>query len=65
MIHKFRMPGWYWGNYCVKTPTGKFTLNGKPFVINENDLEPYVEEAHGWHNSEEFKNGRLVPYKKE
>jgi hypothetical protein len=49
---KIRMHSWYWGNFCL-------------FKMNQaipKDFELYKEDIHGWHNSEEFKNGRLEPY---
>lgn len=52
---KFRTKTAYWGNYFTKAEVIK---EG----ISEKDLEVYNEEDHGWHNSEEFKNGKLSPY---
>ena len=57
-MKKWRMEGWYWGNYI--------TENDPDFKkILPQDLEEYIEEKDGWHHSEEFKNGRLKPYRKE
>ena len=56
-MKKYRMESWYWGNFITeKDPIFK--------MINPEDLVEYVEEIDGWHNSEEYKNGKLKPYKK-
>jgi hypothetical protein len=52
MVLKIRHKHWYWG---------KFILNGTVmdstrFTINSQDFEEYIEEIHGWHLSEEFRN---------
>jgi hypothetical protein len=51
-MRKVRFKTWYWGNYCyapkkMKLPQG---------------FEDYNEDLHGWHNSEDFKNGRLTSF---
>lgn len=52
---KLRMKNWYWGNFVTKP---------LPFT-SITDYEPYTEELHGWHHSEEFKTGhRKLPYNK-
>ncbi len=50
---KLRMKTWYWGNYVTRPlPYTKLS-----------DYEPYIEELHGWHHSEEYRTGyRLTPY---
>lgn len=49
---KIRMSTWYWGNYWLH--------NSKEPIPT--DFEEYKENEHGWHHSEEFSKGRLVPY---
>ena len=66
--NKFRMASWYWGNYCTQTPSGKWVDQNGCFIGESNyfvprDLEPYIEDEHGWHHSEEYKNGQKEPYK--
>ena len=62
---KFRMKSWYWGNYCVQLECGKWIDNwkrpcseGTHFKVKE--LEPYIEEEHGWHHSEEYAKGEDI-----
>lgn len=45
---QLRMKNWYWG---------KFVTEPLPNTSIE-DYELYVEEIHGWHHSEEFKNAQ-------
>jgi len=57
---KFRMKSWYWGNYCVQLENGRYLDNTGNFMSEGTyfcpiDLEPYIEEEHGWHNSEEHR----------
>lgn len=63
---KIRLESWYWGNwewsdspYCKRNgwKLGS-TAHGYKFV-------EYDEERDGWHNSEEYKNGKLTPYSTE
>ena len=42
---KVRFKDWYWGNYCMAPENAVLPIG----------FEPYDEEKHGWHNSEEFK----------
>ena len=56
---KYRMKSWYWGNYCVQLENGKWIDNNGIFIglssyFNPKELEPYIEEEHGWHHSEEY-----------
>jgi len=62
---KYRMSSWYWGNYVIQLANGRWEDNhgkglseSKFFSIA--DLEPYIEEEHGWHHSEEFKKGEDI-----
>jgi len=62
-----RMSSWYWGNYYRQLPSGKWIdqnghILGDSKYFNAKDLEPYIEEEHGWHHSEEYKNGQEKPY---
>ncbi len=45
--HKF----WYWGKYIISGTK----LDSSYYTINSDGFEEYIEELHGWHNSEEFK----------
>jgi len=49
-MKKYRMKTWYWGNYTTMPEIKREGWNIK-------DLEPYIEELHGWHHSEEAKRG--------
>ncbi len=51
-MQKLRIATWYWGNFVTRPL--KHT--------KRTDYELYNEEKHGWHRSEEFKNGQLKPY---
>lgn len=69
MQEKFRMKSWYWGNYCTRNKNGDYIdEDGKKMCPNNYfspaDLEPYIEEEHGWHNSEEYKVYGKELYKK-
>lgn len=60
---KFRMHSWYWGNYCYQIENGVWMDNNGKIIgdsnyFNQKDLEEYVEELHGWHLSEEYKNAK-------
>jgi hypothetical protein len=52
---KLRHKNWYWGKYILE---GQY-LNSCRITRNEPDFEEYIEEKHGWHNSEEYKNEKL------
>ena len=62
-MEKYRVKSWYWGNYCVQLENGTWIDNNNTIISNKNnyfnleDLEPYNEEEHGWHNSEEYQRG--------
>lgn len=46
---KIRFHTWYWG---------KWVLNGQlGLKVGDPGVELYFEDLHGWHHSEEFKNG--------
>jgi len=45
---KIRYKTWYWG---------KWVINGQlDLKLGDPDVELYIEEIHGWHHSEEYKN---------
>lgn len=45
---KIRYSTWYWG---------KWVLNGQlGLKLGDKNVELYIEELHGWHHSEEYKN---------
>ena len=64
-MKKYRMPSWYWGNYCSQLENGKWIDNhgnflGESGLFKSSDLELYNEEYHGWHHSEEHKKGECI-----
>ena len=61
-MEKFRMKNWYWGNYATKRGGRIYDDRGYLLRINNCDLEPYDEESHGWHNSEEWKERKQERY---
>ena len=63
---KIRLESWYWGNYYWSDSA---IVKKNHWAIGKSchgyKFEEYNEEKHGWHNSEEYRNGRLLPYDKE
>jgi hypothetical protein len=60
---KIRLSSWYWGTYeWSDSPLCK--KNGWKIGSKSHGhvFEQYIEELHGWHHSEEYKNGQLKPY---
>lgn len=55
---KIRLNTWYWGKYIYEGQS----LDGSKITLKSDNFELYDEEKHGWHNSEEYKNGRKEPY---
>jgi hypothetical protein len=51
MVMKIRYKTWYWGKFILSGQT----LDNTRFTINSEGFEEYIEELHGWHNSEEYK----------
>lgn len=51
-MKKIRHKNWYWGKFIY---SGQVLDNTK-FTEKSEDFELYIEEIHGWHNSEEYKN---------
>lgn len=51
---KIRLNTWYWGNWVYEGEHG--------FKLSEKGFELYDEEKHGWHHSEEYKNGQKEKY---
>jgi hypothetical protein len=59
---KIRLESWYWGSYEW---SNSYIAKKNGWAIGKTahgyKFEEYLEEKHGWHNSEEFKNGQLIP----
>lgn len=51
---KVRFFTWYYGNYCLANKTQASNLPDG-FCL-------YDDELDGWHNSEEYKRGKIEPY---
>lgn len=47
---KIRYKTWYWGNFVYEGEHG--------FTLDITGFELYNESLHGWHNSQEYKNGK-------
>lgn len=52
---KLRFKTWYWGKFIFEGTI----INGTKITRENPDFEEYIEEVHGWHNSEEFKKRTL------
>lgn len=52
---KLRMKSWYWGNWAYENSW----MDSIKISLKDTEFEEYIEEIHGWHHSEEFKNGQL------
>lgn len=50
MKNKVRFKTWYWSKWVYEGDLDLYLTNP--------DVELYIEEIHGWHHSEEFKNAR-------
>lgn len=48
---KLRFKTWYWGKYIIEGQS----LDGSRITRKTEGFEEYIEELHGWHNSEEYK----------
>lgn len=53
-----RHKNWYWGKYIVNGST----MDNSRYTIKSEDFEEYIEEIHGWHLSEEYRNGLVNAY---
>ena len=45
-----------WGNYILEGQT----VDNTKITLEDPNFEPYNEEEHGWHNSEEYKSERII-----
>lgn len=56
---KLRYRTWYWGKWIWSGTK----VSGVMVTEHTTGFELYDENKHGWHHSEEYKNGQLKPPK--